>query len=163
LKTLTNTAPKSVKLPSGLKSLGITLTIPAQKKCVVARCFTNKNVFCKRDSDFDSLLPKTLTASGEVKAMAYNLTETIREAELVKIGKHFTNLSQIKDLILRTERGENTGLSKQVDSNVFFLEVGGSVFTVEAYRVYNGWWMNCFRFDRRRAWYAWSFLFSFIV
>ena len=147
---------------SSLRDLGLTLTILIQPECVVAKCFTNKNIFAYRDSNFDNQewLPKTLLASSATKVTGYELTDTTTEAEMAKIGRKFTNLLQIEDLILRTEKGENTGLITNGCANIFFLQVVASVFMVLAYRNDDRWNVNLNRFNARNEWNAENRFFS---
>jgi|GEM_PF-5960688 len=142
MKTLKKRGTERVKLPAGLTSLGITLVIPKQPKCRVVDCFTDQSVFVFRNADFDNLLPQTLSASGKVSVVGYELTRFITEAKLAQVeGGRFTNLRQIEDLILRTERGESTGLLTTNNyTNIFFMEVGTFVLTVRAHRRNSGVW-----------------------
>lgn len=134
---------------ASLQDFGLTLSVPAQPECAIVDCFTNREVFVHRDPDFDNLLPATLPASGQISVNGYELTEVTAEAELATVGKPFTNLTQIDDLILRTESGENTGLITNAYANLFFLQVDASVFTVYAYRGSDGWSVYCYRFNPR--------------
>lgn len=145
---------------SSLRSLSTTLTIPAQPECTVANCFTDKKVFACRDGDFDNLLPVTLPASKGVKVAGVELTKTTTEADLIKIGKPLTNPLQIEDLILRTEKGEKTGLITNGYANIFFLQVGSSVFAVCAYRYADGWHVHLYHFYAGHEWYAEHRFFS---
>lgn len=135
-----------------LRSLGLTLTTPAQPECKVAACFTNKKVFVYRDADFDNWLPAILPASIEVLVSGHELIKVTDEAELIKVGKPFTNLTQIENLILRTEKGEETGLITNGYANLFFLQVDSSVFAMSARRRDGGWRVGL---DRFRAWRGW--------
>ena len=148
------------KLPASLKRLPGMVKIPKMPKCIVGQCFTDKSVFAYRDSDLDNLLPTTLKESGETKVSGYELTKVTTEADLAKVGGKFTNLLQIEDLILRTEKGENTGLITNGYANIFFLGVGNSVFAVDAYRDSGGWYIYCDRFRARDAWSAGRGFFS---
>lgn len=126
----------------------------------MANCFTDKSIFAYRDSDFDSWLPKTLTASSEVEATGCELAETTMEEDMAKVGKKFTNLLQIEDLILRTEKGEHTGLVTNCYANIFFLQVDSSVFTVCAGRDDDGWSVLLDRFDAGSGWRSGHRFFS---
>ncbi|KKU58673.1 MAG: hypothetical protein UX81_C0018G0015 [Parcubacteria group bacterium GW2011_GWA2_47_12] len=150
------------KLPDSLKRLPGTIIVPAQPKCIVAQCFTDKSVFAYRDSNFDSpqWLPKTLPASCEVAVAVYELTETTEEADMEKVGGRFTNLLQIENLILRTEKGENTGFTINGYTNIFFLQVDASVFAVRADRRVGWWYVGLYRFCARHEWYAEDRFFS---
>ncbi|OHA19340.1 MAG: hypothetical protein A3C08_01540 [Candidatus Taylorbacteria bacterium RIFCSPHIGHO2_02_FULL_47_18] len=148
------------KLPASLKRLPGTVIVSAQPRCIVAKCFTDKSVFAYRDYNFNSWLPKTLPVSVEIGVSGYELTDTTTEAEMAKVGKKFTNLSQIENLILRTEKGENHGLVTNGYANIFFLQVGASVFMVHAYRYDDRWSLCLYRFSARNAWYAESRFFS---
>lgn len=143
---------------SSLRSLG-TVSVPQQPECKTKDCFMGK-VFEYRDSDFDNWLPATLPASAEVLVNGYEFTKVTTEAELIKVGKPFTNLKQIEDRILRTEKGENTDLITNGYSNIFFLQVGSSVFAVGAVRYSRGWHMFLRRFDARNEWRAGGRFFS---
>ena len=149
-----------VEVMSLLRPLGITITIPAQPECVVAQCFTDQSVFAYRDSNFDTLLPETLPTSAETKVVGYELTKLLTEADLEKAGGKFTNLSQIENLILRTKKGENTGLITNGGANIFFLEVGNSVFVVGTRRRSGGWDVGCYRFHAGLEWDAGGRFFS---
>ena len=142
------------------RPLGITLTITVQPKCVVASVFTDTSIFAWRDSDFDNLLPKTLPASIEVKVSGVELTKTTTEAELIKNSKPFTNPLQIEALILRTEKGEKTGLVTNDYANIFFLKTGDSVFSVRARRHGHEWAVHLDHFDAGRGWRAERRFFS---
>jgi len=142
------------KSKESFHSLGITLSLPSQPICTVASVFTNKSISVWRDPDFDNLLPATLPASEGTSVSGYELTKTTTEAELIKNGKPFTNLLQIEDLILRTEKGEKTGLITNGCANIFFLEVGGSVFVVSAHRYVDEWYVRLHHFYAGREWYA---------
>jgi hypothetical protein len=144
--------PKEEKEVSSFRSLGIQLTISAQPECKVSECLTDKSVFAYRDPEFDKLLLQTLPASKEVKVSGYELARVTTEAELATVGRKFTNLRQIEDLILRTEKGEKTGILTNRYANIFFLEVGGSVFTVDAHRRYDGWYVFCLCFRASFGW-----------
>ena len=133
--------------------------ISKMPKCPVAHCFTDK-VFAYHDSDFDNWLPKTLPVSEETKVVGYELTKLTTEADMAKVGGMFINLLQIEDLILRTEKGEKTGLVTDGYANIFFLQVGVSVFSVLAFRYSVGWRVDCYPFDARRGWRAGSRFFS---
>ena len=139
--------PPQSESESSLQNISITLSVPKQSQCTAANCFADKSIFVYRDPNFDSLLPQTMPASQEVKVSGVELTKTTTEAELAKIGNHFTNLSQIENLILRTKNAENTGLITNGYANIFFLQVGVSVFTVLARRLHDGWYVYlcCFR------------------
>ena len=143
-------------LRSHLRDLNIALIIPAKPECTVAHCFTDKKVFAYCDSDFNNRdwLPKTLPASGKVTVSGYELTRTTTEGELSKVGGTFTNPLQIEDLILRTERGEKTGLITNGYANLFLLVVGASVFAVDARRYSDGWHVRCYRFFARYEWHG---------
>ena len=134
------------KVPDSLEPLGTVVAIPRMPKCVVARCFTNKAVFANRDSDFDRLLPEKLSASEEVIAVRYKLTNATTERQLSRVGGKFTNLRQIEDLILRTKKCRNNFF------HVFLLKVGISVFTILAQRRHGGWFVCC---DRLGPWTTW--------
>lgn len=142
-----------VKLPDSLKQMPGTIRVPKQPKCIIANCFTDK-IFAHRDPDFDSWLPKTLPVSVEVEVSGYELTDTITEEEMAKVGKKFTNLLQIKNLILRTEKGENTRLLTNGYTNIFFLQVDTSVFVVAAYRSFGGWRVGLDRFRATCGWFC---------
>lgn len=135
------------------------MTIKPQKEIAVSRCFRDK-IFYWRDSDFDNWLPTTLPASEKVEVSEHRLIQTTMEGELIKMGKPFTNLSQIEDLIIRTEKGENTGLVTNGRANIFFLKVGSSVFTVCAYRDGGRWRVDLDHFDAGSEWLAGSRFFS---
>lgn len=137
-----------------LRNLDLTLSVPAQPECKVANCFTDTAVFAYRDSDFDNWLPATLPASAEVAVNGYELTKTTTEETLSKVGRPFTNLTQIEDLIRRTKRGENTGLITDGCANIFFLQVGKSVSVVLASRCSDGWHVRYFRFCPMAEWSA---------
>lgn len=157
MKTLTKRA-KNSKTPSSLRSLGIAIKVPRQPKCTVADCFADKKIFECRDTDFDNLLPTTLPASKAASVSGYELTKYTKEKTLLKVGKGFTNLKQMEDLILRTENGENTGLVTNGNANLFFLKIGATVFTVRAYRYSDGWGVLL---DRFSAGYEWDAEFRF--
>ncbi len=152
--------PQQAEPKSSLRPLGITHTLPAQSICLVAQCFTDKNVFAYRDGNFDELLSKTLPASAETKVSGHELTKITTEADLAKAGGKFTNLLQIENFILRTEKGKGTGLLAKGYANLFFLQVGASVFTVNALRGSGGWGVHCFRFFAGLEWAAERRFFS---
>ncbi len=141
-------------IAASVRRLNIPITLPAQPACTVAKCFTDTSVFAYRDSDLDNWLPHTLPASKKTSVSVAELVKTTTEAELIKVGKPFTNLLQIEDLILRTEKDEKTGLLTNGYASIFFLKVDNSVFTVYAHRRVDGWPVRLRRFLVDREWAA---------
>lgn len=153
-------APEDFGINTNLRNLGLTITLPAQPECKTAECFTGDKVFVYRNADFDNWLPATLPATAEVAVNGYKFTKVTTEAEMMKVGKPFTNLTQIENLILRTEKGEETGLITNGCANLFFLKVDATVFTVFASRGSVGWSVCLLRFFARNEWSAESRFFS---
>lgn len=160
VKTLIKSARKISKIPLSLRPLGITVKIPEQSECSVIDCFTHKKVSAYWSAVFYNLLLATMPASEKVSVRGYKLTKLTTEAELAKCSTLFTNLKQIENLILRTEKGENTGLDTNRGTNIFFLEVGKLVFTVNADRFFDGWSVNLHRFGPGSAWNGGSRCFA---
>ncbi len=148
--------------------------IPAKPAMLVANCFTGKHI-AWRDDDLDKWLAKTVPAKGEGKVSYFQLPRNMQNRELAAevVGKSGTeeelkkflkeqgktyHLAQVDDLLIRTDRGEETGLLTNGWANLFFIEdENGAVFVLGARRhdggwnvrvgdfAYGGWWFAGFR------------------
>lgn len=147
---------KRAKLPASLKRLNGLIVIPRMPKCHIANCFTDKKVFKEvfnyRDFGFVNPIPATFSESKKIVLFRHELAEITNEADLIKLGKPFTNPKQIEILILYTENGEDTWLVV-AHNNIFFLQIGNLVFVVHANRYKCGWTVNLSPFRARNWWY----------
>ncbi|HBT81836.1 hypothetical protein A2757_00175 [Candidatus Giovannonibacteria bacterium RIFCSPHIGHO2_01_FULL_48_47] len=134
-------------------------------------CFkVGDGVFAYRDQDFDRWLPATVPAVGAGNASTFefeidlNFQEIVEahlgtkgsidelKKALIENGKCWSP-KQIDKLIRNCENGDNP-LKLRTDgyANFFFIDIGGGVFAVSAYRFSDGWDMYVYEFADTNRW-----------
>lgn len=157
--------------PVLLKPIASSVSIPEAPAVKIADCFkVGDGVYAYRDPDFDRWLPKEVQAVGAGMASTFELSQELTFQGMVRmhVGGFTDELEkaliqkdkcwspkQIDEAIRNCEKGQNP-LKLWTDgyANFFFIEIGGHVFAVDAYRSPYGWNVNVYEFADAHHWLA---------
>lgn len=146
------------------------VVIPAKPAIKVVDCFKGGHI-AYRDGDLGKWLARGVPAVAEGKSRYFTLPRAMQNREIAaemtgkagtdeeqkeflkKQGKTY-HLGQVDDLLLRTDKGENTGLLTNGWANIFFVEdEEGNVFVVRACRDDDGWGVCVGGFGHDDGWF----------
>ncbi|QQG42610.1 MAG: hypothetical protein HYW15_00055 [Candidatus Giovannonibacteria bacterium] len=159
-------------MPQLLKLIASGVSISEAPAVKTVDCFKiGDGVFAYRDSDFDRWLPETVPAVGAGTASTLELAKepTFQEMTAANLGAPCNSVNELKraliekgrcwspkqidELIRNCEKGKNP-LKLRTDgyASIFFIEVGGNVFAVFAFRHSDGWRVGILEFAHADRW-----------